>query len=335
MDEKELYEMFKWFNIKMDFVIVDEDTDLDAGIHPLDRPTELYLNYGVINLDKPRGPTSHQIATWVKRVLEVSKAGHGGTLDPGVSGVLPIGINRATPAMRFIVGSRKKYVGIIRLHGNVDEDVLMKVIKLFSRGRIYQKPPFRSSVRRKLRTREIYSFEVLEREGRDILFRIECESGFYVRKLAHDIGLILGIGAHLDELRRVAAGPFSEEYNLVSLYDLAAAKELLDRGDDTLIRRVVLPYEYIFRDIPKIILKDSAVASITYGAQLKRPGIFAISGDFKRGDVVALFTKRGELVAAVKTLYSKDEVLNMEKGQVTETLRVFMERDLYPKMWIK
>ena len=335
MDKNELYKMFKWLNKDISLDIVDEDMDIEAGIHPLERPIELYLSYGVINLDKPRGPTSHQVATWVRRILGVSKAGHGGTLDPGVSGVLPVGVDRATPAMRYIVGSKKEYIGIIRLHGNVKDDQLYNVLKLFEKGRVYQKPPFRSSVRRKLRTREIYKLEILERNGRDILFRIECESGFYVRKLAHDIGLILGVGAHLDELRRTAAGPFREEYNLVSLYDLAAAKYLLDRGDESLARKVIMPFEYIFKDMPKIILKDSAVASITYGAQLKRPGIFAVSGDFRRNEVVALFTKRSELVAVVKALYSRDDMLNLEKGQVAETLRVFMERDLYPKMWVK
>ncbi len=335
MHKKELEKNFEWMDSEDIFEVIDEDLDLDAGVHPLERDIEYYIRYGVVNLDKPRGPTSHQVATWVKRILDVGKAGHGGTLDPGVSGVLPIGVERATPAMRYIVGSAKEYVGIIRLHGDVPVEDLEKVLKLFRRGRIYQKPPFRSSVRRKLRTREIYSFTVIERDGRDLLFRIRCESGFYVRKLAHDIGLLLGVGAHLDELRRVAAGPFHEDKHLVSLYDLYAAKYYLDRGDESLVRDVILPVEYVFKDFPKIIVKDSAVASIAYGAQLKRPGILAYSRSFREGDIVAVFTKKSELVAVVKTLYSLDEVLKMEKGVVAETLRVFMERDLYPRMWIK
>ncbi len=335
MHKKELEKNFEWMDSEDIFEVIDEDLDLDAGVHPLERDIEYYIRYGVVNLDKPRGPTSHQVATWVKRILDVGKAGHGGTLDPGVSGVLPIGVERATPAMRYIVGSAKEYVGIIRLHGDVPVEDLEKVLKLFRRGRIYQKPPFRSSVRRKLRTREIYSFTVIERDGRDLLFRIRCESGFYVRKLAHDIGLLLGVGAHLDELRRVAAGPFHEDKHLVSLYDLYAAKYYLDRGDESLVRDVILPVEYVFKDFPKIIVKDSAVASIAYGAQLKRPGILAYSRSFREGDIVAVFTKKSELVAVVKTLYSLDEMLKMEKGVVAETLRVFMERDLYPRMWIK
>ncbi len=335
MHRKELEKNFEWMDSEDIFEVIDEDLDLDAGVHPLERDIDYYIRYGVVNLDKPRGPTSHQVATWVKRILDVGKAGHGGTLDPGVSGVLPIGVERATPAMRYIVGSAKEYVGIIRLHGDVPAEDLERVLKLFRRGRIYQKPPFRSSVRRKLRTREIYSFTVIERDGRDLLFRIRCESGFYVRKLAHDIGLLLGVGAHLDELRRVAAGPFHEDKHLVSLYDLYAAKYYLDQGDESLVRNVILPVEYVFKDFPKIIVKDSAVASIAYGAQLKRPGIFAYSRSFREGDIVAIFTKKSELVAVVKMLYSLDEILKMERGVVAETLRVFMERDLYPRMWIK
>jgi len=329
-----LDEAFRWMGLREGFKVIDEDIDLGAGVHPLERSGREYIARGVVNLDKPRGPTSHQVATWVRRLLEVDKTGHGGTLDPAVSGVLPIGIERATPAIRYVVGSAKEYVGIIKLHGDVDYEELERVLRMFSRGRIYQKPPFRSSVRRKLRTREIYSFEVLEREGRDLLFRIRCESGFYVRKLAHDIGLILGVGAHLDELRRTAAGPFNES-TIVSFYELYAAYKLFKQGVEKAVKETILPYEYIFRDYPKIVLKDSAVASIAYGAQLKRPGIYAVSGSFKAGDIVALFTKKSELVATIRALVSLEEMLNMERGQVGETERVFIERDLYPRMWIR
>lgn len=335
MNNKELEKNFEWLSPEDKFVVIDDDVDLDVGIHPLERDKDHYIMYGVINLDKPRGPTSHQVSTWVKRILNVNKAGHGGTLDPSVSGVLPIGIERATAAMRYIVGSVKEYIGIIRLHGDVKEPELESVLKLFRKGRVYQKPPLRSSVRRKLRTREIYYLQIIEMEGRDILFRINCESGFYVRKLAHDIGLILGIGAHLDELRRVSAGPFNEEEHLVTLYDIYAVKYYLDRGDDSLLKKVILPIEYVFKGFPKLVIKDSAVASIAYGAQLKRPGIYAYSGQFRKGDIIALFTKRSELVAVTKLLYSLNDILEMEKGVISKTLRVFIDRDAYPRMWVK
>ena len=329
-------ENFKWMTSRLDVVIKDEEEDYGFGIHPLERDIDSYISHGVINLDKPRGPTSHQVTAWVKHMLKVSKTGHGGTLDPMVSGVLPIGIERATPAMRYIVGSYKEYVGIIHLHGDVEENELESVLKLFKRGRVYQKPPYRSSVRRRLRTKEIYDFKVIEKEGRDLLFRVKCESGFYVRKLAHDIGLILGVGAHLNELRRVVAGPFTEEYNLVTLYDLAAGIYLLkEEGDESYIRKIIMPYEYIFKDYPKIIVKDTAVASVAYGAQLKAPGILGISGEFKKDERVALFTKRSEIIGVVIAKYTSDEVLKMDKGVVALTERILMERELYPPMWKK
>lgn len=325
---------FKWLTGDEEPIIKSYEVEYGFGYHPLERPIEYYINHGVINLDKPRGPTSHQVTAWVKHMLKVSKTGHGGTLDPMVSGVLPIGIERATPAMRYIVGSYKEYIGVIHLHSDVSDDELENVFKLFSRGRIYQKPPYRSSVRRRLRTKEIYELEVLEKENKDILFRIRCESGFYVRKLAHDIGLILGVGAHLSELRRIAAGPFNENHNLVSLYELAAAiYKYEEKGDESLIRRVIMPYEYIFKFYPKIIAKDTAVAAITYGAQLKAPGIIGIFGEFKKGDRVALFTKKSEVIAVAISQYSSEEILKMDKGVVTVTERVFMERELYPPMW--
>jgi predicted rRNA pseudouridine synthase len=329
-------ESFRWLMEDLDIVIKDDEEDYGFGVHPLERDIDSYISHGVINLDKPRGPTSHQVTAWVKHMLKVSKTGHGGTLDPMVSGVLPIGIERATPVMRYIVGSYKEYVGIIHLHGDVEESELESVLNLFKRGRIYQKPPYRSSVRRRLRTKEIYDFQVIERESRDLLFRVRCESGFYVRKLAHDIGLILGVGAHLNELRRVAAGPFNEDHNLVSLYDLAAGIYLLrEEGDESYIRKVIMPYEYVFKNYPKIIVKDTAVASIAYGAQLKAPGILGISGRFKKDDRVALFTKRSEIIGVVIAKYTSEEVLKMDKGIVALTERILIERELYPPMWRK
>jgi len=332
----EWIENFKWLIKDVKPIIKSEEIDYGFSYHPKERPIETYISHGVINLDKPRGPTSHQVAAWVKHMLKVSKTGHGGTLDPMVSGVLPIGIERATPAMRYIVGSAKEYIGIIHLHSDVNEDELDRVIKLFSKGRIYQKPPYRSSVRRRLRTKEIYNLEIIEKENKDILFKIRCESGFYVRKLAHDIGLILGVGAHLSELRRVAAGPFNEDENLSTLYDLAAALYLYENdGDESLLRKVILPYEYIFKYYPKIVVKDSTVASLAYGAQLKAPGILAIIGSFNKGDRVALFTKKSEIIGIAIAEYSSEDIIKLDKGVITKTERILIERELYPPLWKK
>ena len=320
-------------NKGQEFIVVNEEEDLGFGYRPWERPPEIYIKYGVMNLDKPPGPTSHQVASWVKRILEVSKTGHGGTLDPMVTGVLPIGIEKATLVMRYIVGTSKEYVGLIHLHCDVPDEDLNHVFRLF-KGRVYQKPPVRSSVRRKLRTRTIYNLKILEREGKDILFHINCESGFYVRKLAHDIGLILGCGAHLAELRRIRAGPYHENYHLSTLYDLVSAKYIwMEEGDFSKMREIIIPMEYTFKNFSKIIIKDSAVASIIYGAQLKFPGILAYTNDIKKEDKAVLLTKRGEAVAVVIVKYDTEELLNMEKGIVALTERVVMEKGLYPPLW--
>lgn len=325
----------QWLIDGKNLYVVGEEEDLGFGFEPWDRPEELYIRYGIVNLDKPPGPTSHQVTTWVKRILGVSKTGHGGTLDPMVTGVLPVGIERSTLVMRYIVGSVKEYVGVMHLHGDVNRDEFIRVFNLF-KGRIYQKPPVRSSVRRRIRTRTIYSSEILDIEGRDVLFRVECESGFYVRKYVHDIGLVLGIGAHMTELRRTRAGPFSEKEYLVSLYDLASAVYLWrETGDFTLMKRTVVPLEYVLKMYPVIVIKDSAVASIIYGAQLKAPGVIAYTGDVKRLSRVGLVTKKGELVAFAISQYDANEISTLEKGVVATTERVIMEKGLYPPMWKK
>ena len=316
------------------FLIKDEEeTNPDYGYPPMDRPDELYVRYGVINLDKPRGPTSHVVTSWVKKITGARKAGHAGTLDPQVSGILPIGINDSTPALKYVLHSAKEYIGVMRLHGETNLEELTKIFSLF-RGRIYQRPPKKSAVRRKLRTREIYELELLEFEGRDVLFRLKCESGFYVRKLVHDMGLVLGVEAHLAELRRTATGPFKEDETLVTLHDVDLAFTLWKkRGDDSLIKRVILPIETIFKDFPKIIVRDSAVAALAHGAQLAVPGILKLTEDVEKGKKTAIFTQKGEIIAVGEVKMSKEEILNLKKGIAVTLERVFILRDLYPKMW--
>jgi len=313
----------------------EEETNPNYGYEPYKRPISLYIDFGVINLDKPRGPTSHVVTSWVKKITGATKAGHAGTLDPQVSGVLPVGINKSTPALRYALHSPKEYVGVMRLHGEVSIESLEKVFSIF-KGRIYQRPPKKSAVRRKLRTREIYDRKLLEVSGRDGLFKLKCESGFYVRRLVHDMGLILGVEAHLAELRRTATGPFKEDESLVTLHDVDLAFTLWrKKNDDSLIRRVVLPFETIFLEFPKVVIRDSAVSAITHGAQLAVPGILKLTKDVEKGKKVAIFTQKGEIVAVGTANMSKEEILSSEKGIAVTLERVFMPRDLYPRMWKK
>lgn len=322
--------------IKESILIKDEeDTNWSYGYKPSERPTDLYLKLGIINLDKPPGPTSHQVAAWVKQIIGLGKVGHGGTLDPDVTGVLPIGLLNATSSMHYITESNKSYVGIIKLHGKVNKE---KIEELFTslHGKLYQRPPQKSAVRRKLRTREIYKLDLIELEDRNIFFQVDCQHGFYVRKLAHDIGLILGVDAHLSELRRIKAGPFIETESMCNLYDvLKVFNNIKTNSDYSELKNVVLPIESVFINVPKIIIRDSSISSIAHGAALSAPGVLQIIGKFTKNNLVLLSSLKGEAVSICTAQMDYDEILKADKGIVAKSNRVFMNRDLYPRLWRK
>ena len=206
-----------------DLIIKAEgETDPNYGTFPDERPIEDHIKRGVINLDKPSGPTSHEIDSWVKRILGVEKTGHGGTLDPKVTGVLPIGIDYATRAIQLLLGADKEYVCLMHLHEKISEAKIRNILKEFQ-GKIFQTPPLKSAVKREMRVRNIYYVNILEIDGQDVLFKIGCEGGTYIRKYCHDIGEALGIGAHMAELRRTKSGPFTEDETLTTLQDLTDA----------------------------------------------------------------------------------------------------------------
>ncbi len=303
------------------------------GYRPYERPILFYLDHGIINLDKPRGPTSHTVTKLVKRILEYpGKIGHCGTLDPKVSGVLPIVLGNATKLSRIVAGSDKEYVGVLYVHGEVSKEELNEALEKFT-GPIFQRPPVKSAVKRSLRVRRVYSIDLLESEGRFHLIKVHVESGTYIRKLFFDIGEYLGVGGSMRELRRIRSGIFSEKdsVTLQQLYE--AYQEWRRSGDDSELRRVVLPLEVAIKDMPKIVIKDSAVASIAYGASLKAKGVSSLTKDIERGITVAIMTLKGELVAIGRSLMNSDEIIKAEGGVVVETSRVIMPRDLYPPMW--
>jgi len=315
-------------------VKAEEPTNPEYGMRPEERPIPELLRLGVINLDKPEGPTSHEIVAWVKRILEVKKAGHGGTLDPKVTGVLPIALNDATKVMPVITHLDKEYVCVATLHKDVDEEKLRKALKEFL-GPIYQRPPLRSSVKRVVRVREVYSIELLEKRERNLLLRIHCQAGTYVRKIVHDLGVLLGTGAHMRELRRVRSGPFTEEEHLVTLQDVVDAYVFYkEEGEEKYMRSVILPVEHwVVKIIPKVVIRDSAVDAVCHGAKLTVPGILRLDADIKVGDTVAIMTQKGELVALGKALMNSDEMFNATRGFAVKTDRVLMKPGTYPKMW--
>lgn len=316
-------------------VIREDDTCPDYGFLPYERPIEKHIVNGVINLDKPPGPTSHEVVAWIKKMFGIEKAGHGGTLDPKVTGVLPVGLANSTKVIGNVVHTIKEYVMVIQLHGRIDENKLREALNNFI-GVIYQKPPLRSSVKRTIRKRRIYSIDLLEIRDIFVLVKVKCQAGTYMRKLAHDLGLILGVGAHMRELRRIRTGPYKEDETLARMQDISEALYIWrEMGDERYLRRIVLPVETAIAHLPKIMIRDTAVDAIAHGADLAVPGIVKLTKDVKKGKKVAILTLKGELVALGKALKNVDEIIKMNKGIVVKTWRVYIERGVYPDVWRK
>ena len=315
-------------------VEIDQDLTDDAyGTYYDKRTIEQLLNYGLIILDKPPGPTSHETVAWTKRLLKIPKIGHSGTLDPQVSGVLPLGLGEATKALGVLLYGPKEYHALGRIHSLPSKEKLENTIKLFT-GAIFQKPPQRSAVVRQTRIRTIHELEVLEQKERLLLTRILCESGTYIRKLYYDIGEFLGPGATMIELRRTRVDQFRESDGLVTLHELAHAFSLWEeKKDESKLKDMIKPVEYAFSEIKSIIIRDSAVDAMCHGAQLAIPGILKISPNLKKGDVVGVYTQKGEVVALAESLMSEEEIKDATKGYAFETRRIIMSPNTYPKKW--
>ncbi len=313
----------------------EEETDPRYGCKPHDRSPQDYIRYGVINLDKPSGPSSHEVTAWVKRLLDMKHAGHGGTLDPKVTGILPITLEDATKVVQALLLSGKEYVCVMRLHREAPESKIKTLFSEFT-GTIYQLPPVRASVKRQLRTRKIYYLNLLEISDKNVLFQVSCEAGTYIRKLCYDIGEALGAGAHMQELRRTRAGPFSENNNMVTLHDIAYYKEQWQQTKDpALLHKFIQPMEKALDPLPKIVIRDSAVDAICHGANLAAPGVLTLDSDIKPKYTLTVMTQKGEAVALARALVTTEEMLELNRGIVAKTTRVLMPRGAYPKMWRK
>ncbi len=311
----------------------EDDTDQRFGTNPMHRSLKEHIKFGLINLDKPSGPSSHEVASWVKKQLHLHKVGHGGTLDPKVTGVLPIALENATKAVQAFLLSGKEYIGLIELHTKISDEEVLKIMLEFT-GEIYQLPPVRSSVKRAVRRRVIYSLKLLEKKDKNLLFRVSCQSGTYIRKLCYDIGEVLGGGAHMKELRRIRSGPFNVDKNLVTMADLAYAKcEFKEKGDEEPLRKLIQPVEAAFEYIPKIYVRDTAVDALCHGAFLAAPGIVKLDAHIKKSSDVAIFTLKEEVVAIGKALMSSEDILNLDKGITATIDRVIMPVGAYPKGW--
>ena len=311
----------------------DSETDPKVGSYPDKRPIEVLLKNGLIILDKPHGPTSHQVASWAKDIFSAKKCGHSGTLDPNVTGVLPLALDNATKAMQFMIGSQKEYICLMKLHTEVDEKQIRESANKFT-GKIMQKVPLKSHVKKQIREREIYELEILEidKSGRSVLFRAKTQAGTYIRKLCDDWGKLLGTKAHMQELRRTEAAGFSEK-NAYILQDVKDAFVFWkENGDETELRKIILPVEVAVDKFPKIVTKDSAVGTVCNGGKLFTKGISKLTSDVEKNKFVAIMTLKGELVAIGKSRMSAADIIKDKEGAVAMPDRVIMDQQLYPKM---
>ena len=309
-------------------------TDYEYGYLPLKRPIASLLDYGLILLDKPPGPTSHEVVSWVKNILNVDKAGHSGTLDPGATGLLPIGLGEATKALSILLLGPKEYYALARIHEDLDISKIRAITDLFI-GDIYQRPPQRSSVRREVRTRTIHEIELLEKNHNIILLRVLCQAGTYIRKLVYDIGEILGPGATMFELRRTRVSNLSEKENeFVKLHDLVDGFEIFkDTKREEKLRRMIIPVETILGAIGTLVVKDSTVDSICHGAPIAVPGISAVEKNLQIGELIGVFTLKGEIISIGELTMSSENIRGSSSGVAAVTRRLIMKPGTYPKGW--
>ncbi len=306
----------------------DAPTDPALGCVPAMRSVEKLINYGVVNIDKPAGPTSHQVSAFVQDILHIKKSGHSGTLDPGVTGVLPIAIGRATRIVQALLPAGKEYVALMHLHKEVPESQIRTVMNSFV-GKIMQLPPQKSAVKRQLRERNVYGMEILEiTDGKDVLFRVGCQAGTYIRKLIHDIGQKLGCGAHMVQLKRTKAGPF-DETTVWTLHELSDAYYYWKQeGNETFIRKIIVPIEQAVAHLPKIWVFDTTIESMCHGADLKVPGISKVTDDITPQALVCVMTLKDELVALGQAKMNSKEMCK-DSGIAVLTKKVFMEPGTY------
>lgn len=300
------------------------DTDKSEPIH-------LWNHAGIIVIDKPRGPSSHQVAAWVGKMLGC-QVGHAGTLDPQVSGVLLIMLGNAVRLAPLLLQHDKEYVCLMRLHGDVDKTRIEQIGAEFT-GRLYQRPPRKSAVKRVLRIRTIQKLDILDTEGRLVLFRIRCDAGTYIRSLCHHMGLALGVGAHMVELRRTRSGAFGEK-EMYTLHDVQDACVAAEVGDCTAVSSMILSVDAAVPDLPTVVIRDTAIDAICRGAVLAGVGVISCD-EFKKNQTVAVLSQKKEFICLGRALVPSGSFKPGETGLVIAPTTVFLLPGTYPRGWTK
>ena len=314
--------------------VLDENAQTDEafGCAPDDRSLEQRLASGFILLDKPAGPTSHQLAAWARDLLGLERLGHGGTLDPFATGVLPLMTGRCMKITNKILKHKKTYIAVLRFKSMPDESTLAATIASLT-GRIYNVPPEVSAVKVQVRTRTIHDFELLDVDGNDAITRIVCDAGTYIRTMARDMGLLLNTPVELKELRRETSGVFTLDH-CVTMDQLADAVWLWKEcGDEEALKAMVHPIEKLLAKAPRCQIKDSAVAAVAYGAPLLRPGLVTLPSGLKKGKELLVTSLKGEAVGYVKLKADADEIATMSDGEIARPSMVLMDTEVYPRRW--
>jgi len=311
-------------------------TPIAQGCSPLKRAIFDYVRSGVINLDKPSNPSSHEVVAWIRRILKVEKTGHSGTLDPKVTGCLIVCVERATRLVKSQQGAGKEYVAVLRLHDAVDGHAkVARAIETLT-GALFQRPPLISAVKRQLRVRTVYESKLIEFDTERNLgvFWVSCEAGTYIRTLCTHLGLLLGVGGHMQELRRVRSGISGEKDNMVTMHDVLDAQYVYDnQKDESYLRRVIKPLEALLVSYKRIVVKDSTVNAICYGAKLMIPGLLRFASGIDVGEEIVLMTTKGEAIALGIAEMTTAVMATVDHGIVAKIKRVIMERDTYPRRW--
>ncbi|XP_022669393.1 putative H/ACA ribonucleoprotein complex subunit 4 [Varroa jacobsoni] len=311
-------------------------TPVPQGSSPLKRPLKEYLKSGYINLDKPSNPSSHEVVSWIKRILKVEKTGHSGTLDPKTSGCLVVCIDRATRLVKSQQGAGKEYVGVFQLHEPPESVAKVYQVVEKLQGALFQRPPLIAAVKRQLRVRTIYQQKLVEydEEKRSGILWMSCEAGTYVRTSCVHIGLLCGTGGIMTELRRVRSGTNRERDTMVTMHDIKDAMYVYENNrDESYLRRVVRPLEGLLTDKKRIVMKDSSVNAICYGAKIMLPGVLRYDEGIELNEEVVVMTTKGEAICLAIAQMTSSTISSVDHGCVAKIKRVVMERDTYPRSW--
>ena len=317
-------------------IILEKDakTSPEHGTIPSERTIEQLLESCFILLDKSPGPSSHQVSAWARDMMGLEKLGHGGTLDPFASGLLPLLSGKAMRLTGKILTHDKSYLALFKFGKELERNEIEDKMAMLT-GKVYNVPPEISAVRVQVRTRKISKFDILDFDGTSLLTKIECEAGTYVRTMARDLGLLLDTPVELKELRRPTSGEFSLSQS-ITMQQLADAYWLWqEKGEEDAMLRILHPIEDMLSDLPRVVVKDGAAAALSHGAPLLRPGVVSIDDNLNVGTEVLLVTIKGEAVAIAKMSQNSKVIPDMNQGEVAKPNCVLMKEDTYPRSWKK